>query len=78
MLSCKEVATILSTGEPRGGMRRFHLRFHLMMCQHCRRFERQLKALATGLRDHVDRTVESSEARLSGLVQEIVQRESRD
>jgi hypothetical protein len=54
MIRCKEVATLLSTGELAAApvARRLAVRMHLMMCRHCRRFARQiawLKRSATAL-----------------------------
>ncbi len=52
MLSCKEVARIVASGaldEYTGG-RRFAVRLHLLMCRHCRRYARQLRAIAAAAR----------------------------
>ncbi len=52
MLSCKEVARILASGaldEYTWG-RRLALRLHLLMCRHCRRYARQLRAIAAAAR----------------------------
>jgi hypothetical protein len=47
MIRCKEVATLLSTDQVASQpvSRRIAVRFHLMMCRHCRRFARQLRML---------------------------------
>lgn len=52
MITCKEVATLLDTDElPRQSWwTRSNVRLHLMMCRHCRRFERQLQQLRAGAR----------------------------
>ena len=48
MLTCKEVATAIGRDELRTGSRprRLSLRFHLLMCRHCRRYAAQLRAIA--------------------------------
>ena len=48
MLKCKHVvekADALVDGTPLSPRERFALRLHLMMCHHCRRYVRQLRAL---------------------------------
>lgn len=48
MLKCKHVvekADALVDGTPLSRRERFALRLHLMMCHHCRRYVRQLRAL---------------------------------
>lgn len=67
MIRCKEVATLLDREEVAGERfwRRVGVRLHLMMCKHCRRFERQLRQLRTGaqsMRSALDR--EASAARI--------------
>lgn len=77
MLKCKEIATILSSDEHPHGMRRFQFRLHLMMCKHCKRFEKQIRALSKGLIAQVDLATEKSEADLTRLEQEVIRRESK-
>ncbi len=52
MLSCKEVARIVASGEldeyTRG--RRLALQLHLLTCRHCRQYARQLRAIGTTAR----------------------------
>ncbi len=52
MLTCKEVAKRIAQDESgSGGWRRtWALRFHLLMCQHCRRYAHQIQALGPALR----------------------------
>jgi predicted anti-sigma-YlaC factor YlaD len=47
MMPCKQVATLLSTGDLAGsGVRtRLAVRFHLAMCRHCRAFKQQIDAI---------------------------------
>jgi hypothetical protein len=47
MLDCKEVAGILASDglEEAAWTRRLAVRFHLMMCRHCRRYAAQLRAI---------------------------------
>ncbi|MED5238436.1 MAG: zf-HC2 domain-containing protein [Pseudomonadota bacterium] len=52
MLKCKEAvekANALVDGAPLGWRERFALRLHLLMCHHCRRYLRQLRALVISL-----------------------------
>ncbi|WP_133493377.1 zf-HC2 domain-containing protein [Alcanivorax sp. 24] len=55
MLKCTEVvqrADALVDGTPLSFAERLALRSHLMLCRHCRRYVRQLKALTEHLREH--------------------------
>ena len=52
MLSCKETARILASDalEDLAWGRRLALRVHLLMCRHCRRYARQLRAIGAAAR----------------------------
>ena len=51
MLSCKEVARAVASGAlDDAWSRRLALRLHLLMCRHCRRYARQLRAIAVAAR----------------------------
>lgn len=47
MHSCEQASALSSRAleEPLRPMEKFQLRFHLMMCRHCSRFERQIEFL---------------------------------
>ena len=48
MLSCKEVARILGSGEPLSFKKKLTLKLHLAMCRHCKAYSQQLKAIKEG------------------------------
>ncbi len=50
MISCKEVATLLSTDQvaSQSIWQRLAVRTHLMVCRHCRRFARQIALMKRG------------------------------
>lgn len=52
MISCKDVATLIGTGQLPGapGWRHCRARLHLMMCKHCRRFDQQLRQIGAAAR----------------------------
>jgi predicted anti-sigma-YlaC factor YlaD len=52
MMTCKEVSTLLSTGQLVDAplARRLAVRLHLAMCRHCRAFKRQLDRLTRAAR----------------------------
>lgn len=52
MLSCREVARTVSTEDvaPIGWRQRLSVRFHLMMCRHCRHYAEQIRALGEAAR----------------------------
>lgn len=67
MMKCKEVATLLDMEQVAEASlwTRIGVRLHLMMCQHCRRFARQIKQLQAGaqsMRSAIDS--EASDGRL--------------
>ncbi len=53
MLSCIEVTRLIASDEfaEAGWLKRIGLRFHLLMCRCCRRYQKQLSALGAGARD---------------------------
>lgn len=52
MLTCKQVATALASGEVEdaGLRRRLSIRFHLMLCRYCRCYARQIRGLGEAAR----------------------------
>ncbi|TAK17215.1 MAG: zf-HC2 domain-containing protein [Acidobacteria bacterium] len=56
MMKCREVSTLVSTGDvetaPLG--RRMRVWLHIAMCRHCRRFRRQLEQLRQRARAAAD------------------------
>lgn len=52
MLACSEVTRLLATEEIRNAplSRRLAVRLHLMICQHCRRYVRELAAIGAAAR----------------------------
>ena len=52
MLSCREVARLIASGElaAAGWRRRLVVRFHLAMCRYCRRYAAQLRAIGESAR----------------------------
>lgn len=71
MMKCREVATLLNMEQVAEASlwMRIGVRLHLMMCQHCRRFARQLRYLRTGAQSM--RSAIDSEASAAGLEQKI-------
>jgi hypothetical protein len=53
MLKCREVEQKIGSGEigNAGVMERFAVRFHLMMCRHCRAYARQIRAIGEAARN---------------------------
>ena len=49
MLSCQQVARIVSSGdlEDAGLLRRLSARMHFFMCRHCRRYDAQIRAVGS-------------------------------
>ncbi len=53
MLRCKEVTRLHASDEIRSAplMTRLGVRLHLMMCEHCRRYVRELARIGEAVRD---------------------------
>jgi hypothetical protein len=53
MLSCREVTSLTASDRlaSAGFRQRLAVRLHLLMCRHCRRYARQLRAMAIVMRD---------------------------
>jgi hypothetical protein len=49
MLSCQQVARMVSSGEleDAGWLRRLSARMHFLMCRHCRRYDAQIRAVGS-------------------------------
>lgn len=75
MLSCKEVATALASGEAeRGGLRgRLAIRWHLLLCAACRTYARQMRRLGEAARSLLGREP-TDPAALARLEEELVAR----
>lgn len=56
MPSCKEVSELLSQGQdrPLTAAERFGTRLHLLLCEGCRQFARQLDILRSAVRRYVE------------------------
>ena len=69
MLNCKELARLLAADEFEDArwMKRFSVRFHLVMCRHCRRYAWQLEAIGKAARDVVGLRAQDDPARLERL-----------
>ncbi len=52
MLSCRDVTTLLARDELSTAplRRRLGVRLHLYMCEHCRRFSREITAIGSAMR----------------------------
>ena len=61
------------TADEAGFLARLSLRFHLVMCAHCRRFRRQIEALGRAARGHVE-DVAGATPPTAGMEQRIVGR----
>ncbi len=69
MISCQKAADLVCQRLDRrlSVWERFQLRFHLLMCRVCRKFEQQTESLDRAIRTHF---AETSRQELEGLSQE--------
>ncbi len=74
MLSCKEISRSIASDELAGASwtRRLGVRFHLLMCRHCRRYEAQLRAIGATARRLFHRPEEGDQATLERLEKRIL------
>ncbi len=50
MMNCKEVVKTISSEERPSWRRRLEIRFHLMICHHCRKYAEQLDHLRASMK----------------------------
>ena len=74
MLSCRQVSQLIASDELAGASwtRRLGVRFHLLMCRHCRRYEAQLRAIGVTARRLLHRPEEGDRATLERLEKRIL------
>ena len=72
MLSCKDVAMMMSSGDSASFMKRLELRLHLMMCTHCSWYAMHLKMLNQGFRRLFEEKTKVDPAEVSKLENEII------
>jgi hypothetical protein len=65
MLTCKEVAGAIAADELvcASWLRRLSVRFHLLMCTHCRRYARQIRKIGEAVRTLVSSETADSTSR---------------
>lgn len=63
MMTCQQVAHAIASDDLADAplRRRMAVRMHLMLCKHCRRYARQLRAIGAGARQLFGGDEESSE-----------------
>ena len=78
MLSCKELARLIASEELAGAgrRRRFGVRFHLLMCRHCRGYVNQLGVIGKAACRHLG--VEAVPETLDRLERAILKRPPTD
>ncbi len=78
MLNCRELAHLVASGEleDAGWWQRFSVRFHLLMCRFCKRYESQIRQMNEAARTSL-RSVEPSAETLERLQQRILE-QTRD
>jgi len=74
MMSCKEVATLLSSGTPLSPLRRMSLGFHLFMCKHCSHFKKHMDILTTQIRKILKEKVDVPSGKVRELEDEVLDR----
>ncbi len=74
MLSCKEIAKILSSGEELSWMKRAELRMHLMMCKLCSLYAQELKMMRNGFKKLFSQLTDVPENDLKRIEDEIVEK----
>ncbi len=78
MPSCREVSRLLASGEVDTAppMRRILIRLHLMMCDECTRYSRELRQLGETARQALRSALDPE--RLAGLERAILERAKGD
>ena len=75
MIDCKETAYLVDTMayKPISVRKRFGLKFHLVMCPHCRKYVKDSKAV-----DHILRYVNQHAASLTSDEKELMMKKLKD
>lgn len=50
MLNCKQIVKIVSSEDKPNWRQRLEVRFHLLMCHHCRKYVKHLEFMKTGFK----------------------------
>jgi hypothetical protein len=68
MLTCKDASHLISQGQerPLGWRERWALKFHLLMCVYCRRFDRQIGWMRQAMREMGRRAEADAEIAATG------------
>ena len=55
VLNCKEISRIVASDELEtlGGLKRFRVRFHLLICLGCRRYADQIRIMGSAAREKI-------------------------
>lgn len=77
MLSCKEVARILSSDEELTFMVKSELKIHLLMCKHCSNYNKQMKHLVGGMKRLFSKRTDVDEGKIHELEKEIIEKYSK-
>ncbi len=75
MMNCREVSRMIADGSAEGAgfLARMQIRFHHLMCGHCRSFASQLRAVGTAARAHMDKQ-ESSSTGQGGIEDRVIKK----
>jgi len=74
MLSCKEIARLLSTQEKKSWMKRAELRMHLFMCKHCSAYAAHLDLIKSGFLKLFHKITEVNEDKVKQLEDEVIEK----
>lgn len=53
MLNCKEIVTVVSSEDKSSWRRNLKVRFHLIICKHCKNYSEQIEMVRTGFANFV-------------------------
>jgi anti-sigma factor ChrR (cupin superfamily) len=75
MLSCRDVAAMIAAEQMLrvGRLTRLRVQVHLLLCRHCRRYARELRAIGRGARDAASAAMPSA-AQLDRLARSVLDR----
>jgi len=80
MPSCREVSRAVASGEleQSGLWKRLGARLHLLMCRHCRRYARQIRAIGEATRELFKETAAADHATVDRLRKAILRGHGTD
>ncbi len=71
---CKDVVTILSSGQKLGWIKHIQLRMHLLLCKLCARYAWDLKMLDKGYKELLENKIKTNEEMINQFERNVLEK----